>query len=111
MPPPKTPSQDRILRFHLDRVFGNDWFALRAEAFARLFGTPTLLFDQTRQADRDKAISEADAHCREEIAAANEQCQVEAAAHAAQLLELLRRNNALTGEVHRHLLGKGEPQP
>jgi len=25
---------------HLSSVFGNDWFALKAEAFARFFGTP-----------------------------------------------------------------------
>src|SRR6266403_4850409 len=91
---------------HLSSVFGNDWFALKAEAFARFFGTPVFLvaqtlivsvwiilnvlgvahFDiypfillnlafslqaayaaplillaQTRQADRDKAHSDADA--------------------------------------------------
>jgi uncharacterized membrane protein len=32
---------------HLASVFGNDWFALRAEAFARFFGTPTFLVGQT----------------------------------------------------------------
>jgi uncharacterized membrane protein len=32
---------------HLSRVFGNDWFALKAEAFARFFGTPTFLVSQT----------------------------------------------------------------
>ena len=98
---------------HLDSVFGSDWFGLKAEAFARFFGTPTFLiaqtiivaiwiwvnaigwtqFDvypfillnlafstqaayaaplillaQTRQADRDKANSIADAQHREETA-------------------------------------------
>lgn len=28
-------------------VFGNTWFALKAEAFARFFGTPTFLVGQT----------------------------------------------------------------
>jgi len=28
-------------------VFGNDWFALKAEAFARFFGTPVFLVAQT----------------------------------------------------------------
>ncbi len=28
-------------------VFGNDWFALKAEAFARFFGTPIFLITQT----------------------------------------------------------------
>ena len=32
---------------HLQRVFGEDWFALKAEAFARFFGTPTFLIAQT----------------------------------------------------------------
>ncbi len=45
-PPP------RHLRFHhrhrhLAPAFGNDWFALRAEAFARFFGTPVFLVGQT----------------------------------------------------------------
>src|ERR1700744_1299733 len=40
------------LRFHLPHVhlasvFGDDWFALKAEAFARFFGTPTFLIAQT----------------------------------------------------------------
>lgn len=33
--------------FHLSSVFGNDWFALKAEAFARFFGTPSFLITQT----------------------------------------------------------------
>jgi uncharacterized membrane protein len=41
-----------LLRFHLPHVhlnstFGNDWFALKAEAFARFFGTPIFLISQT----------------------------------------------------------------
>jgi uncharacterized membrane protein len=32
---------------HLTSVFGNDWFALKAEAFARFFGTPVFLVSQT----------------------------------------------------------------
>lgn len=40
------------LRFHLPHAhlhatFGNDWFALKAEAFARFFGTPVFLVVQT----------------------------------------------------------------
>ena len=103
---------------HLSSVFGDDWFALKAEAFARFFGTPVFLisqtvivalwitinvvgftkFDvypfillnlafslqaayaaplillaQTRQADRDKALAEADAQHREALALASEQ--------------------------------------
>jgi len=32
---------------HLSSVFGDDWFALKAEAFARFFGTPVFLISQT----------------------------------------------------------------
>ena len=32
---------------HLSSVFGDDWFAVRAEGFARFFGTPTFLIAQT----------------------------------------------------------------
>ncbi|MBN3765601.1 DUF1003 domain-containing protein [Burkholderia sp. Ac-20365] len=32
---------------HLSTAFGNDWFALKAESFARFFGTPTFLLSQT----------------------------------------------------------------
>ena len=44
--------QQKFYRFHvphlhLGSVFGDDWFALKAEAFARFFGTPTFLIGQT----------------------------------------------------------------
>ena len=32
---------------HLESAFGNDWFGLKAEGFARFFGTPTFLVAQT----------------------------------------------------------------
>src|SRR5664279_2894011 len=43
---------DDYFRFHLPHlhyfsVFGNDWFALKAESFARFFGTPVFLVTQT----------------------------------------------------------------
>jgi uncharacterized membrane protein len=129
---------------HLHSVFGNDWFALKAEAFARFFGTPKFLigqtffvfvwmfinimgwtkFDpypfillnlafslqaayaaplillaQTRQADRDKVHSEADAKHREDIAVANEQRQKQVAEQTATIVELLNQNTALTESV------------
>ena len=45
-------SDDHALRFHAPYlstapVFGSDWFALKAEAFARFFGTPIFLVGQT----------------------------------------------------------------
>ncbi len=56
-PPPETmPSGsrpiDHYFRFHTPHlqvfsVFGNDWFALKAEKFARFFGTPVFLVAQT----------------------------------------------------------------
>ena len=134
------------LRFHLPHAhlasaFGNDSFGLKAEAFARFFGTPTFLigqtvivaiwivvniagltqFDvypfillnlafslqaayaaplillaQTRQADRDKALSEADVQHREALAAASLERQELAARQSTQVLELLEQNTALT---------------
>jgi uncharacterized membrane protein len=44
--------KDHHFRFHLPfarafSVFGDDWFALRAESFARFFGTPVFLLGQT----------------------------------------------------------------
>jgi uncharacterized membrane protein len=46
------PDDQRHLRFHhqyrhLAPPFGSDWFALKAEAFARFFGTPVFLVAQT----------------------------------------------------------------
>ena len=45
-------SEHHFFRFHLTHshlspVFGSDWFALKAEAFARFFGTPVFLIAQT----------------------------------------------------------------
>ena len=47
-----TDVQDNYFRFHLPHlhlgpVFGDDWFSLKAEAFARFFGTPIFLVSQT----------------------------------------------------------------
>ncbi|CAE6824656.1 DUF1003 domain-containing protein [Paraburkholderia haematera] len=126
---------------HLNSVFGDDWFALKAESFARFFGTPTFLiaqtlivavwiavnmlgftkFDvypfillnlafslqaayaaplillaQTRQADRDKVHSDADARHREDLASASEQRQALAARQTEQLVALLEQNTQLT---------------
>lgn len=36
-----------VPNLHLHSVFGDDWFALKAEAFARFFGTPRFLIAQT----------------------------------------------------------------
>ena len=55
MPKDLDPTGNKLidhLRFHreslhLHSAFGNDWFALRAESFARFFGTPKFLIGQT----------------------------------------------------------------
>jgi uncharacterized membrane protein len=163
------PLRFHLPHLHLASVFGDDWFALKAEAFARFFGTPLFLvaqtvlvaiwiglnvlgvakFDlypfillnlafslqaayaaplillaQTRQADRDKAHAEADAHHREALAAASEQRQALAAQQSAELLQLLQQNTALTElvkelslriealtrEMHGHVC-QGSPKP
>jgi uncharacterized membrane protein len=51
-PAPAPDASDEYFRFHLPHVhlgpvFGNDWFALKAESFARFFGTPVFLVAQT----------------------------------------------------------------
>jgi len=51
-PVPETNVPEDYFRFHLPHLhhfapFGNDWFALKAEAFARFFGTPVFLVAQT----------------------------------------------------------------
>nr|WP_272884899.1 DUF1003 domain-containing protein [Candidatus Rhodoblastus alkanivorans] len=130
---------------HLNSVFGDDWFALKAEGFARFFGTPTFLigqsvivvawmginlagwthFDiypfillnlafslqaayaaplillaQTRQADRDKAHSEADALHREELHKISEDRQEEMRKQTCLLVEMLELNNKLTERIN-----------
>jgi uncharacterized membrane protein len=51
-PVPDTDTPNYYFRFHLPHlhlgsVFGDDWFSLKAEAFARFFGTPVFLVSQT----------------------------------------------------------------
>jgi uncharacterized membrane protein len=43
----RNPLRFHILHPHFTSTFGNDWFGLKAEAFARFFGTPTFLIAQT----------------------------------------------------------------
>jgi uncharacterized membrane protein len=144
--PTETLASRHYLRFHaphahLTSAFGSDWFGVRAEGFARFFGTPAFLvgqtvivciwivvnvislahFDpypfillnlafslqaayaaplillaQTRQADRDKAHSDADAQHREALAQASIERQQVAEKQSAQIFELLEQNTKLT---------------
>lgn len=60
------------------------------------YAAPLILLAQTRQADRDKALSEADAQHREALAAASEQREIIAAQQADQLMALMKQNTELT---------------
>jgi len=44
---PKNYFRFHLPHLHLNSVFGDDWFSLKAEAFARFFGTPVFLVTQT----------------------------------------------------------------
>ena len=137
---------------HLASAFGDDWFALKAEAFARFFGTPKFLigqtiivavwilfniahiwvFDeypfillnlafslqaayaaplillaQTRQADRDKCSTLADAEHREELHRLSEERQGVSAEQTALLIRMLEQNTALT-ESNKEMAGRIE---
>ena len=141
---PHYPFRFHAPHVHLAPVFGNDWFGIKAEAFARVFGTPMFLiaqtllvagwivlnvagvtqFDlypfillnlafstqaayaaplillaQTRQADRDKALAEADIQHREALAAASAAQQSFALQQNAQMLGLLEQNLVLTQRI------------
>jgi uncharacterized membrane protein len=133
-----------IAHLHVQSVFGDDWFALKAEAFARFFGTPVFLigqtvivaiwivlniagiwvFDvypfillnlafslqaayaaplillaQTRQADRDKITSLADAQHREELHRMSEARQESSADQTSMLIRMVEQNTQLTESV------------
>jgi uncharacterized membrane protein len=60
------------------------------------YAAPLILLAQTRQADRDKALSEADAQHREALAAASLERQEVAARQSQQMLTLLEQNTELT---------------
>ena len=60
------------------------------------YAAPLILLAQTRQADRDKALADADAQHRESLAAASLERQELGAKQAAQLLQLLEQNTELT---------------
>ncbi|MDH3500840.1 MAG: DUF1003 domain-containing protein, partial [Acidimicrobiia bacterium] len=62
---------------------------------------PLILLAQTRQADRDKALSEADTAHREALSAAAADRQEIAVEQTAQLRELLELNTRLTERIER----------
>ncbi|MGA7271151.1 MAG: DUF1003 domain-containing protein [Acidimicrobiia bacterium] len=78
------------------------------------YAAPLILLAQTRQADRDKAMSEADVNHREALAKASVDRQEIAVRQSAKLEELLEVNTRLTEEVNRltheiHTRVVGEP--
>jgi uncharacterized membrane protein len=60
------------------------------------YAAPLILLAQTRQADRDKALSEADAQHREALATASLERQEIATRQQEQILTLLEQNTELT---------------
>jgi uncharacterized membrane protein len=87
------------------------------------YAAPLILLAQTRQADRDKALSDADARHREDLAQAHLDRQAIATRQSAQIFELLEQNTRLTevtqelseriekltAEIHRKLVSPSNP--
>ena len=63
------------------------------------YAAPLILLAQTRQADRDKVTSLADAQHREELHQISEQRQAQTREQAGMLVEMLRQNTMLTERV------------
>ncbi len=63
------------------------------------YAAPLILLAQTRQADRDKAGTEADAVHREALAQSSKELQMQAVEQNKQLLDILRVNTELTEKV------------
>ena len=63
------------------------------------YAAPLILLAQTRQADRDKAHSEADALHREDLAKASEERQSLAVKQTELLVDMLKQNNKMTEEI------------
>ncbi len=63
------------------------------------YAAPLILLAQTRQADRDKVTSLADAQHREELHQISEQRQGQMRVQAGMMIEMLQQNTALTERV------------
>jgi uncharacterized membrane protein len=81
------------------------------------YAAPLILLAQTRQADRDKAMSESDANHREELAQASVERQEIAMEQASTMQKLLEANtrlteqvNQLTREIHQRVVEPGPNQ-
>ena len=69
------------------------------------YAAPLILLAQTRQADRDKTWTDADARHREELAQNTLMLLQQNTDLTEQVAELSRQVHELTGHIHRHLLG------
>lgn len=83
----------------LDLINIHLFYSISRLACRRQYAAPLILLAQTRQADRDKAHSEADALHREEIAYQMQKEQGLALDQSKQLLRLLEDNNKLTASI------------
>ena len=63
------------------------------------YAAPLILLAQTRQADRDKVMSIADAQHREELHQVSETRQAQMREQSEMLIEMMRQNTALTERV------------
>jgi uncharacterized membrane protein len=63
------------------------------------YAAPLILLAETRQADRDKANSVADAEHREELHRINEARQAQMETQTALLVDMLKQNTSLTEQV------------
>ena len=63
------------------------------------YAAPLILLAQTRQAERDQALAEADAQHRESLAQMGIKKQEELASHTERLRELLEQNTKLTERI------------
>ncbi|HEY3766292.1 MAG TPA: DUF1003 domain-containing protein [Gaiellales bacterium] len=85
----------RIVHFDLyPFILLNLAFSLQAA-----YAAPLILLASTRQADRDKALADADAHHREDLAQMQLERQQHAEALAATMRDLLDQNTRLTEQV------------
>lgn len=80
------------------------------------YAAPLILLAQTRQADRDKILNDADTKHREDLASAAVRRQEIASAEFASLRELLEANTELTrkvelltAEIHRQVVETRQP--
>ena len=71
------------------------------------YAAPLILLAQTRQADRDKAWSDADARHREEISTSTLMLLQQNTDLTQQVAELSKQVRQLTGEIHKQVVPKG----